>query len=33
MLDKRRTMMAAWADFCAMPHGESVGNVVSLRQA
>ena len=27
MLDKRRTMMAAWADFC---EGESGGNIVRL---
>ncbi len=32
MLDKRREMMAAWADFCAVPYAEPVGNVVILRR-
>lgn len=31
MLDKRRTMMAAWADLCAVSYAEPVGNVVELR--
>ena len=31
MLDKRRDMMAAWADFCAVSYAEPVGNVVTLR--
>ena len=31
MLDKRRAMMAAWADFCGAPDAEPVGNVVVLR--
>jgi len=33
MLDKRRAMMAAWAEFCGAPFAEPVGNVVALRQA